>query len=122
MTTRGRRPCGSLTCAAETAPAAPIACRRGPWQRQSGRYRAASQGAEDALAAAGNVTWFGSSPGMRRGRSTCGNAMSRRRAGEGTAPAPAGSSNAPEGISLKRQVFAKHAGRHREIADGLTRP
>ena len=122
MTTRGRCLCGAVTYAAEAAPAAPVACHCGQCRRQSGHYWAASQVPEDALAIDGDVTWFESSPGVRRGFcAVCGSVMFWRREGEDTVSVSAGSLDMPEGMRLERHIFTGDAGRYYEIADGLPR-
>lgn len=122
MTARGRCLCGAVTYVADAAPAAPVACHCGQCRRQSGHYWAAAQVPGDALEIDGAVTWFESSPGVRRGFCpVCGSVMFWRRAGEGTVSVSAGSLDMPEGMRLERHIFTEDAGRYYEIADGLPR-
>ena len=122
MTTRGHCLCGAVTYTSEDDPEPPVACHCGQCRRQSGHYWAAAQVPEGGLVVAGAVTWFESSPGVRRGFCpVCGSVLFWRRRGEGTVSVSAGSLDAPEGMRLEKHIFTADAGSYYEIADGLPR-
>ena len=122
MTTQGTCLCGAVSYGAQDDPAPPVACHCGQCRRQSGHIWASAQVPADGLVIEGRVTWYESSPGVRRGFCpVCGSVLFWRRRGEDTVSVSAGSLDAPEGLRLARHIYTADAGDYYEIGDGLPR-
>ncbi|HEY5712983.1 MAG TPA: GFA family protein [Allosphingosinicella sp.] len=120
---KGQCLCGAVRfeVAGELAP--PDACHCSQCRRVSGHYWASTNVRRDALTLHGadNVTWFESSPKIRRGFcATCGSALfwDPVERAEITSIAM-GAFDSPTGTRLEMHIFVAGKGDYYDIVDGL---
>ena len=103
--TRGSCLCGAVTYTVSGPLRPVIACHCRQCRKTSGHHVAATSAPRESVAIRGEVTWYRSSPGARRGFCpTCGSA---------------GTLDAPTGLRIKGHIFCADRGDYYEIADGL---
>lgn len=98
------------------------ACHCGQCRRQTGHYWAATNVKEDELEIEGaeNLTWFASSPNVRRGFcKICGSLMFWKLEGLEHISIGAGMFDAPTGLVLDQHIYCADKGDYYEIDDGL---
>lgn len=99
-----------------------VACHCGQCRRTSGHFAAATAARRQDLSIRGEraLTWYGSSPGVRRGFcATCGSSLFWDDAGRDYMAIFAGSLDKPTGLELVEHIFTENRGDYYEIADTL---
>jgi hypothetical protein len=97
-----------------------VACHCGQCRRTSGHHVAATSAAREDVTVAGEVAWYASSPGARRGFCrTCGSSLFWEDVGSGRLAISAGTLDAPTGLRLRGHIFTADKGDYYAIADGL---
>ena len=117
--TRGSCLCGAVTYTVSGPLRPVIACHCRQCRKTSGHHVAATSAPRESVAIRGEVTWYRSSPGARRGFCpTCGSNLFWD--GPGTHLSIfAGTLDAPTGLRIKGHIFCADRGDYYEIADGL---
>lgn len=97
-----------------------LACHCSQCRRSSGHYVAATAASRDAVSIEGEVSWYTSSPGVRRGFcGRCGSNLFWDQAGSAHLSIWAGSLDGPTGLRLKGHIFVADKGDYYIIEDGL---
>jgi len=100
------------------------ACHCTMCRKQSGHFVAGASAPRAAVRIEGvaAITWFTSSPGIRRGFCrNCGSHLFWDQASSGTLGINMGSIDGPTGLRLESHIFCADKGDYYEIADGLPR-
>jgi hypothetical protein len=117
---KGHCLCGNIQFETEADPMGPSMCHCGQCRRQSGGIWSSAYVADADLTITGDVTWFASSPGAKRGFcATCGSFLFWKALEEDTTSFALGAVAAPTGITLEKHIFVADKGDYYEIADGL---
>jgi len=114
--------CGSVRFTVRGAIGAPDACHCTGCRKQSGHFFASGNVPRASLAVTGSeqVTWYPSSPKVRRGFCCrCGSSLFWDPAGYDWIAIAMGAFDAPTHTHLERHVFVSEKGDYYEIADGL---
>jgi len=114
--------CGTVSFIVSGRIGAPDACHCKHCRKQSGHYFASGNVPRASIAVAGgeNVTWYQSSPKVRRGFcAKCGSALFWDPAGYDWIAIAMGAFDAPTNTHLDRHIFVSEKGDYYEIADGL---
>lgn len=114
--------CGAvrITVAGDLSP--PDACHCSQCRKQSGHYWASTNTKRPALTIAGedNLTWFQSSPEVRRGFCrSCGSFLFWDPLQHGNIAVAMGAFDAPTGTALHTHIYTANKGDYYQIADGL---
>jgi hypothetical protein len=97
-----------------------VGCHCGQCRRASGHHVAATSAARDAVTIDGPVTWYESSPGVRRGFcGTCGSNLFWAGPDPARISIFAGTLDAPTGLRMAGHIFVADKGDYYDIADGL---
>lgn len=100
-----------------------VYCHCSQCRRQSGHFVAATRVPDDALTilrGGEEVTWFASSPGVRRGFCRrCGSGLFYKSAERDTISVWAGTLDSPAGLVEREHICAADRGDYYAIADGL---
>lgn len=97
-----------------------VACHCVECRRATGHHVAATAAPRDAVTIAGEIRWFASSPGVRRGFCpVCGSNLFWDREGSERIAIFAGSLDTPTGLRLVGHIFVAEKGDYYEITDGL---
>lgn len=118
----GRCLCGAIAFEVEGPLAAPDACHCSQCRRQSGHYWASTDVPLAALTLTGadNLSWFQSSPRVRRGFcKTCGSALFWEPLGQDRIAIAMGAFDAPTGTSLAIHIHVADKGDYYEIGDDV---
>ncbi|MEM7488727.1 MAG: GFA family protein [Pseudomonadota bacterium] len=119
MTRTGRCLCGAVTLSTDHALGPVTACHCGQCRRQTGNYAAAVPVPWSALAVSGEVRWYASSEGARRGFCpTCGSYLIWEEF-DGTAYVMAGAFDGPTGLGMDGHLFYADRGDWYRAGDGL---
>lgn len=100
----------------------PAACHCSQCRKQSGHYWAATDVARSALTVQGaeSLTWFESSPGVRRGFCrVCGSFLFWDPMNQDRVDVAMGAFDGPTQTHLDRHIFTADKGDYYDIADGL---
>lgn len=119
---RGSCLCGAVRFEVAAPLHSPDACHCTRCRKQSGHYWASTDVVRSDLTIHGaeNLTWFQSSPKVRRGFcSTCGAALFWDAAGREKMAVAMGAFDTPTGTALGIHIFVADKGDYYEIADGL---
>lgn len=120
MSATGGCACGAVRYRAEGPLRPVIACHCETCRRTSGHHVAATACALEALAVEGQVTWWTSTPGHRRGFCpACGSSLFWQREGAPGISIMAGSLDRPTGLALAGHIFIAEKGDYYGIDDGL---
>ena len=114
--------CGAVTFEVEGELPPPDACHCSQCRRQSGHYWASTDVPRTAVTLRGDdhVTWYQSSPKVRRGFcSTCGAFLFWDPPGRDRIAIAMGAFDKPTGTRLETHIFTADKGDYYEIADGL---
>jgi len=97
-----------------------VACHCVECRRATGHHVAATAAPRDSVTIAGEVRWFVSSPGVRRGFCpVCGSNLFWDRTGSERIAIFAGSLDPPTDLRLVGHIFVAEKGDYYEITDGL---
>jgi hypothetical protein len=99
-----------------------VACHCETCRRITGHHVAATACGRDRLTleSAGTLTWWASSPGIRRGFcGRCGGNLFWEREGDQTVSIGAGTLDLPTGLTLVGHIFTAEKGDYYELEDGL---
>ena len=111
--------CGAVRFTATRPARDPAACHCGQCRRQSGHYWASVQVLDADLEIEGEVRWFSSSPGARRGFCPiCGSFLFWKSAAEPDTGVSLGSLDTPTGLTLTRHIFTADKGDYYELPPG----
>jgi len=112
--------CGAVRYRVEGPVRPPVACHCSQCRRASGHYVAAIAAPREAVAIEGAVTWYASSPGVRRGFCpVCGANLFWDADRRATLSIFAGSLDGPTGLRLAGHIHVADKGDYYDIADGL---
>jgi hypothetical protein len=114
--------CGAVRFEITGALPPPNACHCSQCRRQSGHYWASTDVPSTSLTIHGaeNLTWFRSSPKVRRGFcATCGSFLFWDRVDSPTIAVAMGAVDPPTGTRLAAHIFVADKGDYYDIADGL---
>lgn len=114
--------CGAISFEVAGALAPPDACHCTMCRKQSGHVWASTDAPRSAveLQGADRLTWFQSSPNVRRGFcSVCGSFLFWDAAGKDSIAIAMGTFDKPTGTNLHMHIFVADKGDYYEIADGL---
>jgi hypothetical protein len=114
--------CGAVMFEVAGDLSAPDACHCSQCRKTSGHYWASTDVPRDALTIHGdeNVTWYRSSPKVRRGFcTTCGSALFWDPLGKDRIAVAMGAFDRPTDTQLKLHIFVADKGDYYEIGDGL---
>jgi hypothetical protein len=114
--------CGSVRFAVDGELEPPVACHCSQCRRQSGHYFASTNVPRSRLTLAGaeSITWFQSSPKVRRGFcSRCGSFLFWDPPAREWTSIAMGAFDAPTGTRLAQHIFVAHQGDYYDIGDGL---
>lgn len=110
--------CGAVAFTARGPARDPAACHCSQCRRQSGHYWASVQVMDDDLTVTGEVRWFTSSPGARRGFCpVCGSFLFWKSDADPDTGVALGAMDAPTGLRLVRHIFTADKGDYYDIAD-----
>lgn len=122
-THRGSCLCGAVRFVVDAKLAAPGACHCTMCRKQSGHYWASTNVKRAALLVTGaeHVTWYPSSPKIRRGFcSRCGSVLFWDPvSGHDWTSVAMGAFDSPTGTRLEKHIFVADKGDYYDIADGL---
>ncbi len=97
-----------------------VACHCGQCRRTSGHHVAATSALREQVSINGEVRWYASSPGARRGFCPiCGSNLFWEAADGGRLAISAGTLDAPTGLRLRGHIFVADKGDYYDIADWL---
>ena len=114
--------CGAVTIEVEGELPPPDACHCSQCRRQSGHYWASTDVPRTAVTLRGDdhVTWYQSSPKVRRGFcATCGAFLFWDPPGRDRIAIAMGAFDQPTGTRLEKHIFTADKGDYYDIADGL---
>ena len=114
--------CGRVRFTVDGALAPPDACHCTQCRKQSGHYFVSTNVPRAALAVTGmeHVTWFQSSPRVRRGFcAACGSTLFWDPVGRDWTSVAMGAFDAPTGTHVEMHIFVADKGDYYDIADGL---
>lgn len=115
---KGRCLCGAVTFTAPQPSRDPAACHCSQCRKQSGHHWASVQVMDDDLRVTGEVRWYQSSPGARRGFCpVCGSFLFWKSDADPDTGVSLGSLAAPTGLRLTRHIFTQDKGDYYEIPD-----
>lgn len=124
MSVRGSCLCGAVWYSVSAPIRGMHACHCTQCRKQSGHYVAAASAPRDAVSIEGDdaITWYVSSPGVRRGFCrTCGSHLFWDHAELDTLSLNAGALEAPTGARMEMHIFCADKGDYYEIGDELPR-
>jgi len=119
---KGSCACGTVQFTVEGPIGAPDACHCVQCRKQSGHYFVSGNVPRASLVVegAGHLTWFQSSPKVRRGFcSRCGSALFWEPMERDWIAIGMGAFDSPTGTHLERHIFVSEKGDYYEISDGL---
>lgn len=119
---RGQCLCGAVRFQVDGELKAPDACHCSQCRRQSGHYWASTDvpRAKLTIEGAERLTWFQSSPRVRRGFcATCGSFLFWEPIGKDRMAVAMGAFDQPTGTQLGIHIFVADKGDYYSIADGL---
>ena len=122
MTARGSCLCGAVTYRVDGPMRDVHACHCRQCRKQSGHFVAAAAALRNEVTIDGAeaLTWFDSSPGIRRGFcATCGSHLFWDDAGSDSLSLNAGALDGKTGLSIEKHIFCADKGDYYEITDGL---
>ena len=122
MPTTGRCLCGKVSYTATGSLRDVHACHCTMCRKQSGHYVAAAAVARDGIEIEGaeHLTWYSTTPGIRRGFCRhCGAHLFWDWAESPDLSLNAGALEAPTGLSIEKHIFVADKGDYYEITDGL---
>ena len=115
--------CGAVRYRLTGEPRPVFGCHCTQCRKTSGHFVAATAVKREQLEiveGADKVTWYGSSPGVRRGFcGTCGSNLFWDRESLDIIAVMAGGLDAPSGLKMTQHIFVSDKGDYYEIADGL---
>lgn len=112
--------CGAVQITVDGPLPAPNACHCTQCRKQSGHYWASVDVPRSTVNIAGDVTWYQSSPKVRRGFcKTCGSFLFWDPIEQDTLAVAMGAFESPTGTTLSGHIFVADKGDYYEIADGL---
>lgn len=114
--------CGAVKITVSGDLEAPDACHCSLCRRQSGHYWASTDVVRENVTIEGedNLTWYQSSPKVRRGFCrTCGAALLWDASGRAKLAIAMGAFDLPTGTRLAHHIFTADKGDYYDIADGL---
>lgn len=124
MTTGGSCLCGAVRYTVNGPLRGVHACHCTQCRKQSGHYVAAAAAPRGSveIEGAGAITWFVSSPGVRRGFcGTCGSHLFWDHEDLPTLSLNAGALDGPTGLKLESHIFCADKGDYYQITDDLPR-
>ena len=112
--------CGAVAFTARGPARDPAACHCSQCRRQSGHYWASVQVMDDDLTVTGEVRWFASSPGARRGFCpVCGSFLFWKSDADPDTGVALGAMDPPTGLHLIRHIYTADKGDYYDIADAV---
>lgn len=114
--------CGAVSFSVSGELDPPDACHCTQCRKQSGHVWASTDVARKNLDIDGmeHITWFDSSPGIRRGFcSVCGSVLLWEKSGGDQVSMSMGAFDSPTGTHLGKHIFVADKGDYYDIADGL---
>ena len=98
----------------------PVACHCAQCRKTSGNYVAAGRCLEETVSVIGEVRWFASSPGARRGFCpTCGSSLFWKNESSPNISVHMGALDDPTGLTLEGHIYCAAKGDWEVIEDGL---
>ena len=122
MTTKGSCLCGAVRYTVAGSVRDVHACHCTQCRKQSGHYVAAGAAPREdvVIEGADAITWFESSPGVRRGFcGTCGSHLFWDHRDLPTLSLNAGAFDRPTGLKVEQHIFVADKGDYYELTDGL---
>ena len=115
----GQCECGAVTYEIRGKAREVVACHCGQCRRSSGHYWAATAcDAEDlVISGAASLTWYESSPGVRRGFcAVCGASLFWDKDGEDHISIGAGTLNGQTGLTMAKHIYLEDKGDYYEVS------
>ena len=117
---RGTCLCGAVAFTFDGPTRTASACHCGQCRKQSGHVWSSGVVPDDELTVSGEVRWFESTPGIRRGFCpTCGSFLFWKANSEDGISVALGALESPTGLRLQRHIFVADKGDYYDIDDGL---